>query len=128
MPTPKQRFVALDREVLLGWSLSLRPHLEALAFFDKIKFFQMVTPTTMAVVKEMELRGNEVQRRQAQVIVQEVLDSNIVRPSINDTYCQVMDIHAEKLLATNILRGGDKADALILAEASYLEAHEPWCP
>lgn len=123
MPTPKQRFVALDREVLLGWTLSIRPFMEAFAFFEKIKFFQMVTPTTMAVVKDMERNGNDIQRHQATLIIQAVLDSNIVRPPINETYRQVMDIHAEKLLETNVLRGGDKADALILVEASYLDAH-----
>jgi hypothetical protein len=122
MPINTQKFVAIDREVLLGRSIGLAPHLKALDFLAKLKFLPLVTPTTMAVIKDAEIHGNTTEKRRFQIVVQDVLDSDIVRPSINDTYQQVMDIHADKLLSKNVIKGGDKVDALILAEAAYLEA------
>ena len=91
-------------------------------FLARVGFLHMVTPTTMAVVKDMSLKGDAEQKRQANLIIEEVLDSTIIRPEASDTYQQVLDIHADKLLEKGILDGGDKADALILAEASYFNA------
>ena len=119
----EQQLVAIDREILLGLSVNLSPHKAAFEFFFKRNFLPLVTPCVWAVIKDTEEKSSDADaRRQAQIIIQDTLDSLIVMPPITDTYNGVLDIHADALLAKNVLPRGDKVAALTLLEAIHLDA------
>jgi hypothetical protein len=118
-----EKFVAIDRDILLGLSVSLEPHRRAFDFFFTNRYIPMVTPSVWAVIKDTEEKSSDSEARlRAQIIVQDTLDSVTVCPSITETYQQVLDIHADTLLSKGVLQGANKIDALTLLEAIHLDA------
>lgn len=124
MASDVQKFVAIDQNILLGLSASLAPHKKAFEFLFNLKYLPMVTPCVWAIIKDtQENSTDEVARKRAQIIIHDTLDSLAVTPVITDTYQQVLDIHADNLLSKGVLANANKADALTLLEAIYLEAN-----
>lgn len=124
MLQPEQKFLALDSETLRALHFGLPKSTAALAFFRGIRFLPMVTPTPYAIWRDMEENAPDMQDRMlAQRVIQDIHDSEYVIVPLDDTYRQVLDIHAGKLLEKKAFTHLEKADVLVLLEASHFGAH-----
>jgi len=97
-----QKFVALDDQVLLGLTMGITDHGRAMSFFRQLRYLPLVTPTVMAICQD----AAHFQGPMADVVIQDIGDSDCVVAQLNDTYQQVIDIHANRIMETGVLPNG----------------------
>ena len=120
---PSSRVAAVDTKLLIGEAIGIPHHRAALDHFrNQFRFVLAVCPVTIAELNASVELGDVNTQRMAGRVLEDLDDSDYIRPVLTDTEEQVVEIHARRILERGVLPGGNLQDARLLIEAAYSDS------